>query len=49
MGLGGYPLYAIRDGKGTIVGLRLVFISLDEYEPAGEKNLGTVPGEGDDP
>src|SRR5262245_18830000 len=33
-GDGGYRAYALRDATGMVIGLRLVFISLDEYEPA---------------
>ncbi len=33
-GDGGYPAYALRDDKGTVTGLRLVFIARDEYEAA---------------
>jgi Protein of unknown function (DUF4241) len=44
-GDGGYPLYALRDDKGTLTALRLVFISLDEYEPA-EKKEAELPAAG---
>jgi hypothetical protein len=33
-GDGGYRAYALRDDAGVVVGLRLVFLNPNEYEPA---------------
>jgi hypothetical protein len=45
-GDGGYPAYAIRDEQGVVVGLRLVFVALDEYEPEKQSEVAPEPGEG---